>query len=88
MTAHLPSGTEASTYTAERPEWDRLEQAQNFLAKMLRQHDAGKLIGVSEVFKHLHALLDTPTPQVAWISHIVMRQEIAQRRAPAPFCAS
>jgi replicative DNA helicase len=65
MTEHIPSGTEESTHTAESPEWDRLEQVQNFLAKMLRQHDAGKLLVASEVFKHLHALLDTPTPQAA-----------------------
>jgi replicative DNA helicase len=65
MTEHIPCGTEESPHTSESPEWDRLEQGQNFLAKMLRQHDAGKLLVASEVVKQLHALLDTPTQQAA-----------------------
>src|SRR5437660_6213326 len=65
MTQHIPSGTEKSPHTSESPEWDRLEQGKNFLAKMLRQHDAGKLLVASEVVKQLHALLDTQTQQAA-----------------------
>jgi predicted ATP-dependent serine protease len=65
MTEHIPCGTEERAHTSESPEWDRLEQVQNFLAKMLRQHDAGKLLVASEVVKQLHALLDTPTQQAA-----------------------
>lgn len=39
------------------PEWDKIERAQNYLAKALRQHDGGQQIEASEVLSKAEAML-------------------------------
>lgn len=39
------------------PEWDKIEAVQNYLAKALRQHDAGRQIEASEVLSKTEAML-------------------------------
>jgi replicative DNA helicase len=52
-----------STEQKSSPEWNKIEEVQNYLAKALRQHDGGREIEASDVLSKVAALLAKKSPE-------------------------
>lgn len=72
--------------TDDTPEWERIEQMQNYLANALRKHDGGRDLQAQKVVSELRSLLDQrPTAnkslvniasgEIDYWSHVAKRKE-------------
>jgi replicative DNA helicase len=52
-----------STSDQTSPEWEKIESAQNFLAKALRQHDGGKQVEADDILRKVQTILSEQSPE-------------------------